>query len=266
MSNDHLDQHIDEAARRLQTPLEVPQERLWERIDAARRPLRAQAATPTEPGEQPTLRAPVRQNRLRRWWPAAAAALLVLGFGLGRLNWSLQPGDDLAQTPPQVTGETATDVGLPASPATLATAGAGQERATWTTATTSMFLRAEALLTAFDRSGAPTPIADPVPRWASLLLYETRTLMDAPAADDPELLSLLEDLELVLAQIAQLRVDGNGAPTPDTDRATTPETYDWAGLETLESDRAWIADGLAKRATLQRLRQHTQAGAESKSL
>ena len=265
MSNDRIDQHIDEAARRLQTPPDVPQERLWARIDAARRPLRAQAAATANPETPPVDHPWRRKNRLRRWWPAAAAALLVLGFGLGRLNWSLRPGEDLAQAPPQMAGEPTAGAAPVAQEATPVNATTSDQKAAWTTATTSMFLRAEALLTAFDRSDTPTPIADPVPRWAGLLLYETRTLMDAPAADDPELLSLLEDLELVLAQITQLRVEG-GAETPTTNQEAAPETFDWTGLQALESDRAWIADGLAKRATLQRLRQHTQADAEQKSL
>ena len=40
---------------------------------------------------------------------------------------------------------------------------------------------------------------------ASDLLVTTRLLMDSPAARDPQMRSLLEDLELVLVQIARLR-------------------------------------------------------------
>jgi hypothetical protein len=40
---------------------------------------------------------------------------------------------------------------------------------------------------------------------AAELLVTTRLLMDSPAAQDPKLRSLLEDLELVLVQIARLR-------------------------------------------------------------
>jgi hypothetical protein len=40
---------------------------------------------------------------------------------------------------------------------------------------------------------------------ASELLVTTRLLIDSPAAQDPKLRSLLEDLELVLVQIARLR-------------------------------------------------------------
>ncbi|HEU4748765.1 MAG TPA: hypothetical protein VFS56_09720, partial [Gemmatimonadaceae bacterium] len=44
---------------------------------------------------------------------------------------------------------------------------------------------------------------------ASDLLVTTRLLMDSPAAQDPKLRGLLEDLELVLVQIARLRVERN---------------------------------------------------------
>lgn len=40
---------------------------------------------------------------------------------------------------------------------------------------------------------------------ASQLLSSTRILLDSPAASDPRLRNLLEDLELVLAQVARLR-------------------------------------------------------------
>ena len=41
-------------------------------------------------------------------------------------------------------------------------------------------------------------------KWAASLLATTRLMMDSPASDDPQLGKLLEDLELVLAQIARL--------------------------------------------------------------
>jgi hypothetical protein len=40
--------------------------------------------------------------------------------------------------------------------------------------------------------------------WARDLLTSTRLLLDSPAADDPRRVRLLQDLELVLAQIVQL--------------------------------------------------------------
>ena len=43
-----------------------------------------------------------------------------------------------------------------------------------------------------------------VGKWATSLLGTTRLMMDSPASQDPQLRRLLEDLELVLAQIARL--------------------------------------------------------------
>lgn len=77
--------------------------------------------------------------------------------------------------------------------------------------------QAEALLTAFR---ARTPQRNPesidqLGRWGREILSSTRLLMDSPAGDDPQLQSLLEDLELVLVQIVQL----SGAPLDPADRA-----------------------------------------------
>src|SRR5439155_12041658 len=64
--------------------------------------------------------------------------------------------------------------------------------------------RTEALLTGF-RSEARTGRIDvQFAGQARDLLTTTRLMLDSPAAEDPRLKSLLEDLELVLAQIAQV--------------------------------------------------------------
>jgi len=61
-------------------------------------------------------------------------------------------------------------------------------------------------------------------------LLQTRLLLDAPATRDIELIGLLEDLELVLAQIVGLSRDN------------------------CARDVAWIKQGLQERSTLDRLR------------
>lgn len=69
--------------------------------------------------------------------------------------------------------------------------------------------RTEALLTGYVRdvqSGRTQEVA----RWAQDLLINTRLLRDSPAAQDPETARLLEDLELHLAQIANLSDAGTG--------------------------------------------------------
>ena len=61
--------------------------------------------------------------------------------------------------------------------------------------------QAEALLTSFRASDQA---GDEVKRSAGDLLTTTRLMLDSPAAEDPQVRRLLEDLELVLAQISQL--------------------------------------------------------------
>ena len=125
----------------------------------------------------------------------------------------------------------------------------GPATANWHAVTGRMFQRAEALLATFAGQPAGAPVAKPVPRWAALMLYETRILLDSPAAADPQLAALLADLELVLAQIAHL-----------SDRSrTTPD-----GDYTIADERARIAAGLDERATLQRLRDHLEADRQAR--
>ncbi len=65
---------------------------------------------------------------------------------------------------------------------------------------------AEALLGAVGgREGDALPAdAAAIADWSEDMLSETRLLMDSPAGDDPAMRALLEDLELVLAQLVRL--------------------------------------------------------------
>ena len=77
--------------------------------------------------------------------------------------------------------------------------------------------RTETLLAGF-RADARSGWLDPqFTRQAGDLLTLTRLLLDSPASRDPQLKPLLEDLELVLAQIAMLRV---GRDTQDLELIT----------------------------------------------
>lgn len=135
-------------------------------------------------------------GRRGRWWglSVAAAALLALGIGIGRTTAPGVPGDP--------TG------GPAAGPGGVAGTLAPEENGGGTAvrmAALEHLGRSESLLSVV-RADARTGRVDPaVGRWAGDLLTETRLLMDAAAADDDVTIQrLLEDLELILAQIALL--------------------------------------------------------------
>ena len=75
-----------------------------------------------------------------------------------------------------------------------------------------------------------------MPEWAGGMLVQTRLLMGTPVADDPAVLELLEDLELVLAQIVGISRDN------------------------CARDMAWIRSGLENRSTIDRLRRMSGDG------
>ncbi len=96
--------------------------------------------------------------------------------------------------------------------------------------------QAEALLTAVRTSPADSATNAQLSSWARQVLSATRVLMDSPAAKDPQMAGLLDDLELVLVQIVQL---------------SSPE----AGGE-----RQLIDDALRQNDVLPRLRSAVPAG------
>lgn len=63
---------------------------------------------------------------------------------------------------------------------------------------------AEAMLTSFSLGSRDASTNAQFAEWAKGLLSNTRLLLDSPAGDDPRRAKLLQDLELVLAQIVQL--------------------------------------------------------------
>ena len=70
-------------------------------------------------------------------------------------------------------------------------------------ASRQMLGQAEALLIQYRTDVAAERMDPAIGRWARDVLSSTRLLLDSPAAEDPGMRDLLEDLELVLAQIVQ---------------------------------------------------------------
>lgn len=198
MDDEPLDEPLDEslraAAREYHSPPETPRDAMWRAIQA-RRP------------------APYR------WlpWAAAAAALLALGIGIGRMSSHREGGT--------------------VSPAPVAAAPGPRVNATaYRLATVEHLGQSEAFLTRFRlqvRAGTEERRSSATARQ---LLATNRLLLDSPAARDRKTRLLLEDLELVLAEIAQL----------------SPEAA--------PGDRELIREGLERGGMLPRLRTGVPAG------
>ncbi len=165
MSDDQLDERLRAAAPGYNLPPETPREEMWERIQVGRRA-----------GRPRTTR--VLSFR-RRWvrWAAAAAAILAVGIGIGRVS---------------------------VRPETAAWEGPSANATTYRLAAQEHLSQSEAFLTLFRTSLEERTDHRLASASARQLLATNRLLLDSPAAVEPATRLLLEDLELVLAEIAQL--------------------------------------------------------------
>lgn len=182
MNEDRMDRLIRDAGREYNVPPETPHEEMWARIEGARRMRGGWWRRRTGRGVW------VRRG-------VGAAAVLAVGIGIGRL--AAPPRGPAVGDLPQSVGTVSTSRPLP-----------------YRVAAVEHLSQAEALLTTYllttyrtdERVGQRMDVTD----WARELLTTTRLLLDSPAASDHSLRMLLEDLELVLAQLAQISSDEAG--------------------------------------------------------
>jgi len=169
--NDRRDEELQRLARDYHRPPETPREEMWARIEA----------------ERARRRDAVKVLRLVPWmrWSLAAAAVLVVGIAIGRLT---VPG--AATSPPTAPALRSGDVAYRMAAAPYLT-------------------RTEALLTSFRAQSHAGRVDADFAAQAQDLLVTTRLMLNSPAARDPRLASLLQDLEVMLVQIAQLPADGD---------------------------------------------------------
>lgn len=166
---DRLDALLRDAAQDYNPPPHVPRAEMWDRIQAARR----------QAGVTPIRRAP-------RWqMPLALAAILVLGIAIGRITGTVTP------VPPAA---------APTTPALSAVPGTNRPSVASRLATQDHLSQVESFLTAFGTEGTGTDFTAE----ARDLLGTTRLLLDSKRVKDAATRQLLEDLELVLVQIATL--------------------------------------------------------------
>jgi hypothetical protein len=173
MTDDRFEDFVRRAAQGYHRPPDTPREAMWARIAAARAERRRESRTRRE--WQPV-----------RWvgWGLAAAAVLALGVGIGRSIERREAGG--AQT---------------ASSATAAAPAREQVPAAYRIAAMDHLRHVETFLTVF-QSEARLGEVEGMPELARGLLENTRLLMDSPAGRDAHMALLLDDIELVLAQIA----------------------------------------------------------------
>lgn len=222
MLDDRFDDQLRDSARDYNTPPVTPREKMWAAIQARRADGQADRRTGGQirqspsisPSDRPSARPSVRLLR----WPAAIAAVLALGVGLGRIS---------APKP------------VPTSTPVVATSAAPQRTGDAAYRMTAMehLGQSEAFLTLFRasvRKGGNEQLASATARQ---LLTTNRLLLDSPAASDSRTRLLLQDLELVLAEIAQL------APRPSS------------------PDLDLITEGLERGGMMSRLRTAVPSGA-----
>ena len=185
---DRFHELLQRTIRELEPPT-PPREEMWARIVAERAAQRA-GGSPAQPDV-----IPFRPLRVRFWlaWTAALAATLVIGIGLGRISVRSTSTNDRSGV--------ASNTQL--VPDVVAPRPGDSVPAPYRLAATQHLQRTEALLTSLSVDAGATGVGE-VSSWARELLTDTRLLLASPAAQDPELLRLLEDLELVLAQLSAI--------------------------------------------------------------
>jgi hypothetical protein len=207
LNDDCFDDLLREAANDYNRPPETPSRVMWSRISARR----AWQGDP-RPRRRPVLVA----------WVATMAASLLVGIALGR--HSAPPGDVRAlasgSAPAKQEQDGSLHAGRPASGQPNEKGGGAPQYAL---ATREYVRGAETLLVRVAAQEQP-PTLDAVVAQARDLLLTTRLLLDSPIGDDPARALLLEDLELVLTQVSQLRT-GN-----DADRALVTDAIVQNGL------------------------------------
>jgi hypothetical protein len=195
---DEMNEHDDRLralADDYHRPPATPRAEMWSAIRARIAEGGPTAPPPGDEGGRDAGVIPIGAKARERPWSlpwlatAAAAAMIALGFALGRI------------TGPRLGGQGA------APP--VAEAPAGQDEA-FRTAATEHLARSEELLTLVRSDARSGRVDGAVGQWGSALLMETRLLLDSPAGSDPALRPVLEDLELLLAQVALLGQEGLG--------------------------------------------------------
>ena len=172
MTEDRLDELLDDARRTWPLPPEPDYQAMWGRIERE-----AFAGVREAPQRTPSWRV----------FTIGIAATLMIGVALGRVSMKQSPATETVPTLAAVS----TDTG--------ATRSSEYDRVA-----SELLGRTVVLLTSLPDE-VRSPGSERFSNQATELLTSTRLLLDSPAASDVRFKDLLEDLELVLAQIAMLQ-------------------------------------------------------------
>jgi hypothetical protein len=231
MNDDKMDELLRLGTRDYNEPGAVPREALWARIEAERH------------GRAPSVvHVPSRTRRGWVWGAVAAAALLTTGIVIGRRleratgsattnvavkpPASTRPESAVAKATPHDTAPRTNDpivVAIrgetqrtDASVRRLAQAPGDAQSAQNNLAYRLVVLRhlagSEAMITAFRSSARNGEVDAQIGDWSRELLTTTRMLEASPVTRDPTMKRLLEDLDLVIVQIAQYVSTGKHDP------------------------------------------------------
>jgi hypothetical protein len=192
MTEDQFDKLMRDAAETFHRTPDAPLDEMWKTIES-RAGLRTGAS---EESSSPMARA-MHRFHAPTW--LAIAATLVIGIGIGRGSRSI--GHEVVPVQPQQVAA------VEPSPATTTRDDTALDRP-YELETAQYLGQTAALLTALPSEAKSARVDQQFAARATDLLARTRLLMDSPAADEPAMHDLLEDLELVLAQVVRLRANG----------------------------------------------------------
>ena len=189
MTDDRFDELMRDAEKTYRTPPPADFDAMWKDIEAAHF-----GGTVKRPSVAVQRRGFSMLSN--RWLGIAATLVIGIGVGrastmVGRLNVPVAPQPTVAANPPAL-ARTDTTMGRPYEMETSRYLG-----------------QTAALLIALPSEVKAGRAAEQFASRAGDLLTRTRLLMDSPAANDPAMRSLLDDLELVLMQVARLQSNGS---------------------------------------------------------
>ena len=192
MTDDRFDKLMRDAADTFRRPPEPPTEEMWAEIEAR---AGLGSSTPAVPIASITPRVEARRGfRIPSW--VGIAATLVIGIGIGRGS---------------------TVVGRQAVPARIDTVAVAELPAgavprndpaldrPYEVEASQYLGQTAALLASLPSEARAGRTDEQFANRATDLLARTRLLIDSPAANEPAMRDLLEDLELVLVQVVRLR-------------------------------------------------------------